>query len=61
MSSEDHYIKNTENAIRTLKLGTKEKSEVMKTVGFNLSKLKSVNEGMYEELLGKYKVALQGK
>ena len=61
MSSEDQYIKNTENAIRKLKFGTTEKSEVMKTVGFNLSKLKSVNEGMYQDLLQKYKVALQGK
>lgn len=59
MSSEDHYIKNTENAIRTLKLGTKDKAEAMKTVGFNLNKLKLVNEGMYSELLQKYKVALQ--
>ena len=61
MSSEDHYIKNTENAIRTLKLGTKEKSEVMKTIGFNLNKLKSVNEGMYQDLLQKYKMVLLQK
>ena len=61
MSSEEQYIKNTENAIRSLRLGTKDKKEAMQSVGFNLSKLKSVNEGMYQDLLQKYKVALQGK
>lgn len=58
MSSEEAYIKNTENAIRTLRLGTKDKSEAMKAVGFNLNKLKSCNIGMYDELLGKYKIVL---
>lgn len=59
MSSEDQYIKNTENGIRTLRLGTKDKAEVMKPVGFNLNKLKTCNEGMYIDLLQKYKSALQ--
>lgn len=61
MSSEEHYIKNTENAIRTLRLGTKDKSEAMKVVGFNLNKLKLVNEGMYLDLLDKYKDSLKIK
>lgn len=59
MSSEDHYIKNTEDAIRTLRLGTKDRAEVMKRVGFNLNKLKVVNEGMYLDLLEKYKEVLK--
>lgn len=59
MSSEDHYIKNTEDAIRTLRLGTKDRAEVMKRVGFNLNRLKQSNVGMYEDLLEKYKVALK--
>lgn len=59
MSSEDHYIKNTEDAIRTLRLGTKDRAETMKRVGFNLSRLKAVNPGMYEDLLEKYKNALK--
>lgn len=61
MSSEEHYIKNTENAIRTIRLGTKDKSEAMKVVGFNLNKLKLVNEGMYLDLLDKYKDSLKIK
>ena len=61
MSSEDQYIKNTENAIRTLRLGTKDRKEVMESVGFNLNKLKATNVGMYEDLLEKYKIALKGK
>lgn len=59
MSSEDHYIKNTENAIRTLKLGTKDKAEAMRVAGFNLNRLKEVNNGMYVDLLDKYKNALK--
>lgn len=59
MSSEDHYIKNTEDAIRTLRLGTKDRAEVMKRVGFNLNRLKAVNPGMYDDLLEKYKRALK--
>ena len=61
MSSEDHYIKNTENAIRSLRLGTKDKKEAMQSVGFNLNKLKQVNEGMYQDLLQEYKLVLKGK
>jgi len=59
MSCEEHYIENIENAIRSLRFGTKEKSEAMKSVGFNMNKLKSVNNGMYADLLEKYKQALK--
>ena len=61
MSSEENYIANIENAIRSLRLGTKEKSEAMKAVGFNLNRLKSVNIGMYSDYLEKYKQVLKNK
>lgn len=59
MSSEDHYIRNTEDAIRTLRLGTKDREEAMRKVGFNLNRLRATNVGMYDELLDKYKEALK--
>ena len=59
MSSEEQYIKNVENAIRSIRLGTKDKKSAMESVGFNLNKLKSVNSGMYLDLLEKYKQALK--
>lgn len=59
MSGEEQYIKNVENAIRTLRLGTKEKQVAMKSAGFNLNKLKQVNEGLYLDYLEKYKQALK--
>lgn len=56
MSSEDLYIKNINNAIRGIKLGTKKPEET--NIGFNLNKLKEVNEGMYLDLLNDYKAVL---
>jgi hypothetical protein len=56
MSSEEIYIKNIENGIRGLKMGTKTPSET--NVGINLNKLKLVNEGMYIDLLNRYKEAI---
>lgn len=61
MSSEEVYIQNTENAIRSIKMGTKDRAEAMRTVGFNLNKLKVVNSGMYDDLLSKYKKVLAVK
>ena len=55
MSLEEQYIKNTENAIRALRLGTKSREEAMRIAGFNLSRLKNVNIGLYEDLLKQYK------
>lgn len=55
MSSEEQYIKNTDNEIRSLRLRTKDRSEAMRTAGFNLNRLKEVNEGLYIDLLEKYK------
>lgn len=57
MKSEDLYIKNIENAIRSLKFTTKEPKDL--NVGFNLTKLKPLNEGMHDELMTKYKTALE--
>jgi hypothetical protein len=57
MTTEEIHIKNIENGIRALKLRTKTPSETQ--VGVFLNKLKGLNIGMYEELLEKYKEALE--
>lgn len=57
MKSEDLYIKNIENGIRAIRMGTKEPKDV--NVGYNLTKLKPLNEGMYDELLKKYKNVME--
>ena len=57
LSSEDLYIKNVKNAIRAIKLGTKKPEDT--NVGFNLNKLKVVNEPMYDDLLNDYKATLK--
>lgn len=49
---EEIYIKNIQNGIRAIKLGTKTPAEA--NVGVNLNKLKPLNEGMYQEYLAKY-------
>jgi translation elongation factor EF-1beta len=56
LSSEELYIKNVRNAIRAIKLGTKKPEET--NIGFNLNKLKTVNVGMFEELMNDYKAVL---
>ena len=50
------YVRNIENDIRALKLKTKKPSEL--TIGANLNKLKTVNEGLYDDLFAKYKIVL---
>lgn len=57
MSGEETCIKNIENGIRALKLGTKSPSEI--NIGIYLNKLKTLNIGMYEDYLKKYKIALE--
>jgi hypothetical protein len=52
---EETLIKNIENGIRSIRLGTEPK-EVK--VGYSLNKLKFVNEGMYEHYMEKYKEVL---
>jgi len=59
MSCEENYIRNTENAFRSLRLKTKDEKEVMKTIGFNLNKLKEVNEGLYLDYLQQYKLLIK--
>ena len=49
---EELLIKNIENGIRGIRLGTKTAANA--NVGVNLNKLKLINEGMYQELLRKY-------
>lgn len=53
MSGEQIYIKNIENAIRAIKLGSKKPNEV--NVSANMVRLKAVNEGMHDELMKQYK------
>lgn len=55
MKTEDICIKNIEAAIRGIKMGTKKPEDVGGIVNSNLTMLKPLNEGMYDDLLGKYK------
>lgn len=56
MSAEELYIKHIENGIRSIINGTKTVKEA--NVGISLNKLKTVNEGLYEDYLKKYKEVL---
>lgn len=53
MAVEELYIKNIENGIRAIRLGTKKPSETLAPVSLN--RLKQINIGMYEDYLAKYK------
>lgn len=53
MTVEELYIKNIENGIRAIRLGTKKPSETLAPVSLN--RLKQINIGMYEDYLAKYK------
>ena len=52
MSAEQTYIKNIENGIRAIRLGNKKPQDV--NINSQLEKLKTVNDGMYEDLNKKY-------
>lgn len=52
MTMEEQLIKNVENGIRGIRLGTK--TAATANVGPSLNRLKAINEGMYQELLKKY-------
>lgn len=54
---EDLYIKNINNGIRAIRLGTKSPQEA--NIGSQLNKLKPLNEGMYDELMNNYKAVLK--
>ena len=49
---EELLISNIENGIRGIKLGTKTPETAR--VGFSLNRLKTINEGMYQEYMKKY-------
>lgn len=51
-STEELCIRKIESGIRGIKNGTKTPEETK--VGFFLNKLQPLNEGMYQDLLGKY-------
>lgn len=55
MGCEDIYIKQIENGIRSLKFGTKKANELKLTQHFE--RLKTLNEGMYDDLMERYKEA----
>lgn len=49
---EEILIKNIENGIRAIKLGTK--TPITANLSGHFSKLKPLNEGLYQDLLKKY-------
>lgn len=53
MSMEDLYIRNIENGIRGIRLGSKTPADA--NVGSPLNKLKALNPGMHDDLMAKYK------
>ena len=52
MNLEEQYIFNIKNGIRAIKLGSKTPKD--SNVGYNLNRLKGINEGMYDDLLAEY-------
>lgn len=58
-SLEDIYIRNIEASIRGIRLNTKTPADVGGTVANQLDKLKAINEGMHDELVGKYKTVVE--
>jgi len=57
MSVEDQHIKQIENGIRALRLKTKTPQEI--NVSKSFTALKSLNEGMHDDLMEKYKRVLK--
>lgn len=55
MSNEDLYINKIENAIRGIRLGTKEPKDVAAEVAKSFANLKTLNKGMADDLMAKYK------
>ena len=52
MTTEETYVKHIECGIRAIKLGTKRPDEA--NVGKFLTKLREVNEGLYDDLMERY-------
>ncbi len=59
MTLEEQYIKNVESAIRGIKMGTKKPEDVGLTVASNMTKLKEANEGMWQDLMERYKKVVE--
>lgn len=55
-STEDICIQKIESGIRAIKNGTKKPSEA--NCGFFFTKLKPLNEGMYDDLMNDYKAVM---
>lgn len=54
---EELYVKHIECGTRAIKLGTKEPKEA--NVGKYLNLLKPINDGLYEDLIEKYKKVIE--
>lgn len=54
---EEQLVKNIEDGIRAINMGVKHPTETL--APNNLNRLKSVNEGLYQDLIAKYKLAVQ--
>jgi hypothetical protein len=59
MSTEEMYIQHIENGIRSILNGSKSVKDA--NVGMSLNKLKTINEGLYEDYLKKYKEVLANR
>lgn len=55
---EETLINNLENLIRAVKMGTKKPGDIAKELASNFTRLKVLNEGMHDELMGKYKAVI---
>lgn len=56
MTIEETYVKHIEDGIRAIRLG-KHPKDTKAPLGLN--KLKTINEGLYDDLLEKYKKAVK--
>jgi hypothetical protein len=55
MTTEDLLIKKINDAIRGIRLGNKEPKDVASEVSHSFARLKTLNIGMHDELMEKYK------
>lgn len=55
MTTEDILIKKIKDATRAIRLGNKTPKDVALEVSHSFARLKTLNVGMHDELMGKYK------
>ncbi len=55
LTTSELYIQKIEGFTRSIKLGSKTPTEVAPQISSFFDKLKPLNDGMHEELMGKYK------